>query len=221
MEPLWTDVAQVVIVAAQLVVLIAAAIFARHQVKEARDLREAQTRPFVVIDFQAGQNLIFLTISNVGQTMARDVRFEFDPPLSSTVEPPVPFGELKVFREGIPTLPPAKVIRTLFDSGIQRTKAELPDEYKVRITYADHTSRRNYADDFRLDLGIYWNLLHVDQKDLEDVHNRLKDIRDTLRKWTTSTGGILRLSPSELETEIERRAKAREERDRRFSGPAE
>jgi hypothetical protein len=53
-----------------------------RQVREARRLREQQTRPFVVIDFEVAQNaIVFLPISNIGTTLARDVRFEIEPRL--------------------------------------------------------------------------------------------------------------------------------------------
>jgi len=38
----------------QLVVLVVAALYARSHVREARELREDQARPFVVLDFEIG-----------------------------------------------------------------------------------------------------------------------------------------------------------------------
>src|SRR5687767_13370 len=68
-------------------VLLAAALVAWRQVNEARRLREDQARPFVVIDFDAwGGTITELKIANLGTTLARNVRFEFTPPLSSTFD---------------------------------------------------------------------------------------------------------------------------------------
>src|SRR5687767_6167123 len=39
--------------------------------------------------------------------------------------------------QGIPSLPPRKVIRTFFDSAIERNDSGLPDRYDVIVTYKD------------------------------------------------------------------------------------
>lgn len=85
-EPTWTDVAQVVLVGLQLVLLGIAAFVATRQVREARRLREDQARPFIVADFDVRDHLIFLTVSNVGTSLAREVRFDIEPELRSTIE---------------------------------------------------------------------------------------------------------------------------------------
>lgn len=112
----WTDEAQVYLVAAQLVVLIAAVIFALRQVREARVLREEQNRPFVVVDVQSDPgSLVYLEVVNMGTSLARDVRIEIDPPLESAID--IPVGKLKMLSEGIATLAPGKKYRSLFDQG--------------------------------------------------------------------------------------------------------
>ena len=55
-------------------------IYAIRQVGEATRLRRAQTRPFVVVDLEPGW-LIFLTVENIGSTVARNVTFNFEPAL--------------------------------------------------------------------------------------------------------------------------------------------
>src|SRR4051812_43772601 len=97
-DPNWTDVAQVILVAAQLIVLIVAAGVAWRQVRDARRPREDQSRPLVGIDCEMEGMLVSLRISNMGTTLARAVRFESAPPLKSAIENPL--DELKIFREG-------------------------------------------------------------------------------------------------------------------------
>jgi hypothetical protein len=208
MEPTWADVAQTAILGGQLLVLAVAAAVAWRQVREARRLREQQIRPFVVIDIEVDRFLFFLAVSNVGTTLARDVRFEIDPPLDSAIENAL--NEMKMFRHGIATLPPNKAIRTLFDSALQRKPADLPDLYTVRVRYRDQTGRRTFDETFDLDLGVYWNLTTVERRDVHDLHERLKEIRNEMRKWTAGSRGLLRISPRE------RRAEDR--RTRRLSG---
>lgn len=202
MEPRWTEVAQVVLVAAQLLVLIAAALVAWRQVAEAKRLREEQSRPFVILDFDVEQSLVFLDVRNVGSSMARDVRFSIEPPFETSLDHSL--QELKMFRDGISTLPPRKVVRTLFDSAIQRKPRDLPDEYRVVVRYADQEGRRHFEEEFDLDLGIYWNLMRVTRYGVHDIHERLKEIRKEIGKWTATGGGVLRLSPQDLEEREER-----------------
>jgi hypothetical protein len=202
--PNWTDVAQVAILAV-------AAVVAWRQVREARRLREQQTRPFVVIDFEVEQNaIVFLAISNIGTTLARDVRFEIEPRLQSSMD--IPLNDLKMLGEGISSLAPGKSIRTVFDSLIQRKPLGLPDLYAVTARYTDETGDRPFEEKLDLDLGVYWNLIRVERRGQHDIHERLKDIRNEMRKWTAGTRGLLRLSPDENRAEEERIMRLLEEK---------
>jgi len=100
---------------ATVTIYIVLGIFAWLQVLQARKLRKEQARPFVVVDFEVGF-LAYLTVENIGRTMARDVTIRFDKPLESTLSRPREIDETPLFREPIPTLPPGKKIRVLFDS---------------------------------------------------------------------------------------------------------
>ena len=90
--PSWTDVGTFVVLAAQLLVLVVAAVFAGCQVWEARRLREAQIRPFVVIDFEVWRGFIELKIKNFGSTLARNIKFTFDPPVQTTFDADPNYG---------------------------------------------------------------------------------------------------------------------------------
>lgn len=190
------------------IILGAAAVFARRQVREARLVREAQFRPFVGVDFDVASHppFIYLVISNLGPVMARDVSFSFDPELSSSFdeEPieggPPRFADLKLFREGLPTLPPGKEVRVLFDSWIQR--GDRPDAYAVRIAYQGERSRR-YEDEIRLDLAPFLYLRRVERRGLHDIHGELERIRKELHKWTAPAGGLRVKSPEDIRRELE------------------
>ena len=117
----------------QVAALLAALAVAAWQVLEARRLREAQAQPFVVVDFDVREHLIFIVVLNVGTTLATNVRFEVTPPFASTIEG-YESKDLKMFREGIPTLPPGKEMRTLLDSFPQREQAGgLPRRIHTRL----------------------------------------------------------------------------------------
>jgi hypothetical protein len=150
----WSAVAAVVTVFIYLALLI----FAVKQVREARRLREAQARPFVIVDFEPTPWLLQLVVRNIGQTAAYDVSMTFNPPLDSSMPPPHPWKESSAFTEGISLLPPHRKIRVDFDSvhGRYDDKSTLPMRYQVALTYRGPDPRsKPHADHYVLDLNIY------------------------------------------------------------------
>jgi hypothetical protein len=126
-------------------VLAAAAAFAWFQVREARRLRKEQARPFVLIDFDAWGTIVELRITNIGKTIARDIRFKFDPSLTSTHDalgdPRGRVGDLSLFKDGIPSLAPGKEIKIFFDHFPGRLEAKLALTYHVTVSYVGHDRR--------------------------------------------------------------------------------
>lgn len=216
----WTDIAQVGLVAGQLIVLIMAAIFAWRQVNEARELREEQNRPFVVVDFDVEEGyMIYLEVVNMGTSLARDVRIEIDPALESAID--IDVSKLKMLNEGITTLAPGKKYRTFFDMSFRRNedRPDLPMNYTARVRYSDEKQKRPYDEMLNLDLDQYMHINTVTRHGLHDIHGQLEKIRRVFEKWTSGTGrGVLALSPEEARSENERRMAAMEERDRRREG---
>lgn len=166
--------------------------------REARELREAQTRPFVVIDLDSSAHTLFdLVVTNIGPTMARNVEFIFQPRAETTDKDLDPY-KLKMFRDGISSLAPAKEIRALFDQGPRRINSDLPDTYEVTITYTDQSGKRHYEETVDLDFGLYWGRRTVHVKGVHDLHRELERISTEIRKWTASGSGILAVSPHDI-----------------------
>lgn len=107
-------------------------------------------------------------VKNIGPTLARDERFEFDPPIKSSDDDLDP-NKIKMFRAGISTLAPGKEIRTLFEKGPARHESELPETYEVTIIYTDQSGKRNYEEKIDLDFGLYWDRLTVTRRDVQDL----------------------------------------------------
>jgi hypothetical protein len=172
--------------------------FAWIQVLQAKKLREGQARPFVVVDFEMGHPpVMYLVVANLGRTMARNVRFEIDPPFKSGVDKssPVPLANLKLFAEGIPSLAPGKRITFLFDLLHTRPK-ELPSSYQVRIHY-EWDGGKPITDILRLDLDLYRSLIPAQRETVHNVSRTLKKIERQLDKWSAFGGGLLVLSPED------------------------
>lgn len=184
---------------------------------EARQLREDQTRPFVVIDLDGLRATYFdLVIKNIGATMARDVRFKFDPPAESAYSG-VDLNGLKMFSEGISTLPPGKELRTLFDLAPGRYEAKLPDVYEVTVSYLGQSGGTRYEEKIDLDFGLYWNRRSITRRDAHDIHKELKAISKEMAKWTaTHGGGLLSITPADVRDrvqDLERQLDERRSRD--------
>jgi hypothetical protein len=195
-----TEILQTVFIGLQLLVLAAAAVFGRRQLNEAKDLREAQTRPFVIIDLGIPAHTFFdLVVKNIGPTLARDVGFEFAPPAKSTDDRLDP-NNLKMFRDGISTLAPGKEMRTLFERGPARHESNLPDSYEVTITYTDQSGRRAYEEKIDLDFGLYWDRPTINRRSVHDLYKHLETIAKEVRKWSPQLGrGLLAVTAAEAE----------------------
>jgi hypothetical protein len=195
-----TDVLQTIFIGGQLVLLCLAAVLGWRQLAHAKKLRDAQTRPFVVVDLgNSRQSFFDLVVTNLGSTMARDVTFEFDPPMV-TSKRHTDIYELKAFQHGISTLPPGKEFRTLLDFGPARLKEKLPDVYRVKINYRGDPGNRPYSEEMDLDFGLFWNRRFITLHDIHDVHKQLEIIATELRHWRPGVGsGLLAVSPEDVQ----------------------
>ena len=174
---------------ATVAVYVVLGIFAWIQVLQARRLREEQARPFVIVDFEPGF-LVYLTVENIGRTMARDVSIRFDKPLESTLTGPHEIDESQLLRKPIPTLPPGRKIRVLFDQYAARLEAKLPLTYDVTLRYKGPLGKKAWEHPYRLDLGIYLGS-QGPPKGLPELVTEVENIRKELQKWRGGTRGLL------------------------------
>ena len=181
----WTAVGALA-TCATVVIYVVLGLFAWRQVSEARKLREEQARPFVIVDFEPGF-LVYLTVENLGRTMARAVSIHFDKPLESSLQGSRELDESPLFREPIPALPPGKKIRVLFDSFSDRVAAGLPLTYDVELRYQGPTGRKEWRHPYRLDLGMY--LGSEPEKGIPELVAEVVNVRKEIEKWKNS--GIL------------------------------
>jgi hypothetical protein len=199
----WAETAQVWLFGAQLVVLVAAALVAWRQVYEARRLREQQTRPFVVADFEVeSDTTVHLQIANLGTSLARDVKIVIDPPLESAIN--TDLGNLKMLNEGIATLAPGKMYRCLFDMGFRRVEANLPMNHVATVVYTDETGKRPFKERLDLDLGQYMNMKFVQRRGVHDLHQQLEAIHKTIENWGHDQHGLIAMTPEEARQEDDR-----------------
>lgn len=213
-SPNWTEIVTAALLAAQLVVLVVAALVAWSQTKEAKRLREDQSRPFVVMDVDyTASSLLFLFVKNIGTSLARDVSIQVDPPLTTSLD--FEMGAIKMLSgDGIPTLAPGKELRTLFDMGFRRHEAGLPLLYSVMISYTDHRGKRKFSESTFLDIEQYTHMRFVERKDIHNVYKAMEKMQRTFDKWTSGAwGGLQTISRAEADVKNAEWRKEREAED--------
>ncbi len=171
-----------------LAVAVAAAIYARGQVKEARRSREERARPYVAAFLElAGESTLDLVVKNFGATTARNVRLISHVPLEQVwgdeIEPLLVFDTL-------PVLVPGQEWRTLFDVGGQRMTAEHHTVYTVTVESSDSRDRPLDDEKFVLDWHPYANTQYTSQKTIDDIGKALEGINKTLKSWTEGLRGL-------------------------------
>ena len=218
----WTDTVSALSAAVEALVVLGAVLYARGQLEEARTLREEQTRPHVVVDMdmQSRPPIINLSVSNIGQTSARDVRISFSPELRSTLDSERKRGESSFLSSVIPTLPPNKKIETIFDTGPDRFKAELDDVYEAVVRYRGDAGRE-YQDTYVLDIGMYYGLEYITPRGLSDIHSELREIRKEVVRWRGSglRGLLVKTTADEAEYNQEALERLETLRTRRGEDP--
>lgn len=140
-----------------------AAVFAYFQIREARTLREQQSRPYVVVDMiplQAGQGggltlLVEMTVKNFGATLARNVRISFDPPLEGAGRAEG-VAAMRFIKEGIPSMPPNKEVVATFEIRPHAKELAWPRTYSVTVSCDDFRGKAIEPSlEYVIDLGAY------------------------------------------------------------------
>ena len=177
----WTDVMLAVTSVVTALILLAAAIFAAVQVLQARKLRREQIRPFVIVDIDAVFGVVFeLVVTNIGVTIARNVQFEFDPPLQTTLDDQgQPLRDWHILKNGLESLPPSRLYRMLMDRGPDRAESDLPDRYDVILTYLG-PDKRPYKDHQVIDFAIWWGKEEMTQRTTHDIWRAMEKMEKSL-----------------------------------------
>lgn len=192
---------------ATLAISVAAAFFVYRQVREARLLREEQSRPFVIVDVALRDRLIELAVRNIGSTAGTHVIVSFDEPITTSRTNGVPWVTTPLFTTGMPLMAPGRIVRFLLDTFPGRAESNLPMTLRGKVTYRSPGPRpRSYAETFEIDLEVYRGSL-ITEKGLPDLVKQVQEIRDELRKWTDGQRGLnVNVSDRDLEITRENRS---------------
>lgn len=176
-----------------------ALIYARGQVKEARETRERVAQPDVVVYIERDpQNWHYmdLVVKNFGQTPAYNVRVKL-PPLDVVPYENMATGE-QVTELWVPTniavLAPGQEWRTSWDSGIEREeyKGELKNQFVGQVDFDDAMipPKRSYGNPISLDANMLRNSLHVTTDKAKSPEKALYNIAETLKGYTKQHSGL-------------------------------
>lgn len=174
--------------------------------RQAKSFEKERTRPIMQAHLRIAEDFdksLDLIISNVGQTVAHNVSFEFIPPLpetpleelnktsSSTIfyEHPLKIIRERFLEESILTWVPGYETSAMFwiskEDGSRTSIEGLPDRLKIKITYTDNQGKSTkYCDTFELNAALLFGTrepktsLYKIQKDLQEIHRELRSIRE-------------------------------------------
>jgi hypothetical protein len=179
----WVDTDQVLATTSVVTVILVAIAggIAWAQLRHASRQRAEEQRPFVVVDVFGSRASIFrIEVKNIGKTIAREVKINFDPPLTSSLDKPnEKIQNIPMLVHGLPSLAPAKRHTFLFDSARSRKRTEYPDTYQVTVTYVGYDGNP-YEDYQVLDLSPYWQTPDLVERDIHDVWTSLETMNKSL-----------------------------------------
>ena len=156
--------------------------------REMRATRLQEMAPYVVVYFDMPYSndwVIYFIVKNTGKTVAKDIRFNFDPPLvtgfTSTGEGTQPF-DIYLLRDGIRLLAPGQEIRTPFDAHTDLIREKLPTVYRVEVSYSDGLQANRTVYEQILDVSIFNDLSVLQKKGEEDLIKAVETIASSTRE---------------------------------------
>jgi hypothetical protein len=114
--------------------------------------------PNVILDVVFDEGLLFLSLANIGDLPAVEVRVEFDPPFSG-LDGSLAVSSMPLFRR-LSFLAPKKRIVTLLDSSASYFHRNQPAEFTAHVSWAGLDEKRHESM-IRHDLEIYRDLPFV------------------------------------------------------------
>lgn len=150
-------------------------------VQEMKLAREAQERPYVIMDFDLSDPpIINLVVSNIGNGAAKDVKFTFEPDPVTSDDRNISKSVL-LFRDGISFFPPGKTISQFFDMLHAYLGANKPLTFDVTISYRDAQGSRKYKDFMRLDLSMFKGRHYIVRKGIHDLVKEIEGVGKTVK----------------------------------------
>jgi hypothetical protein len=166
----------------------------QRQLELSEKIRKEQSEPYIVVDVEASplaRGFLVLVIHNIGSTVARNVRFNFNPPLRSARELRLPAAEAKIFKDGIPMMPPNRRFEILFDFAPERFESNLEMVYEVTV-HADGPHGAVEPMSYKIDIATLYEWHPVWSKGIHAGVEALQDIQNSIGRLETCLRALMR-----------------------------
>ena len=176
------------------VVTICYAVFTRRLVKEMIKTREADLRPYIIVDTIRREQRFYLLVRNAGRTPAEKVYFTFDETIENVRKKKI--DEIPLFKNGIEILLPGKeyVIHLgplqLFLNK-DADKVKFPASFSINVEYSYFQGIRKEKQTFTINLEEYIHteyfpneLVRTIESLSSSINNQLKLLADNMEHLT-------------------------------------
>jgi len=176
-----------------IVISIINVLIAGFLLSETRKLREAETEPEISVYLDKNSLLMAyldIVVKNIGKGPARRIKFSFNPDSEllkrQTDTKLVNLGYFK----GINYLAPNQEYRSMF-GGTELYTDPTPPPLVIEVTYTNNKNQE-YKNEFIIDMAPYKGMTFLDAKNLNNIHERLKDISTNIRRLSDNVEAITR-----------------------------
>ena len=150
------------------------------EMKEAR-LQEIVPRVVVYFEIPYGEFRIYLIVKNIGKSIAKDIKLNFNPALRNADGEII--NEIPLIKDGIKSMPPEFEIRTIFDSVFRFFgRQDLPLSYEVGVSYLSDYNSHAIVHSQIIDLSPYKGLQWAEEKGLKNLIDPIKKIAENSEK---------------------------------------
>ncbi|WP_407560415.1 hypothetical protein [Streptomyces sp. 184] len=157
---------------------------AEAQLEVARRVHREQNEPYVIVDIrpdEPGSFALALVIENVGPTMARNVKINTTPSLTSSLGEDVSLALQRVLSQTIPMIPPGRRLVYLFDIG-KRFDSGLPMAFEF-IVRSEGPMGPVEELRYTVDLGVLSEAL-IGRRPTKGMEKHLDKIGKSLKEFT-------------------------------------
>lgn len=159
----------------------------QQALEEMRAGREQEIAPYVLayIDMPYGGWVLFFVVKNIGKTVAKEIKFVFEPPLQSGWGNRAHEFDVSFLKKGISSLAPGQELRVVFDAmtnyfdgaAVKMLKGTLPSAYTVRVTYRGGLRPDElHASEQVIDLSMFRHIGVLQEKGEKDLINAVESL---------------------------------------------
>ena len=155
-----------------MVLVTAVYVWLTHQMlKENKKARKQQERPFVIVDFEVKNYLIYLKIKNAGNSPARNININFD------IENNEDISNFPNYLEYLP--PNRELLYTMHLVVENDPNVNDSQKFNIKVDYTD-LKENKYSNEYKIDLITYIDMASHDKGEFKEIEKRLKKIEKAL-----------------------------------------